>query len=399
MPSLSPPTVRKVSDRQTPPRLRAASRDDIDALDALEAACFQTDRLSRRSFQRLLGADTNWLHVATDERGVLLGYCLLLFRRGTSLARLYSIAVLPAARGRHIAEALLERAEAVAAERGKIFLRLEVNSANASAIQLYEKRGYVQFGIYHDYYEDHADALRLQKRVLPYPDDADHRRVPYYAQTTEFTCGPACLMMAMAAIDAGYLPNRSDELQLWREATTIYMTSGHGGCGPHGLALAAWRRGYRAKIYVSQQGPLFLEGVRRQEKKAVLTQVHADFLRDLDATDVTVSQRNVDIGRLRKALAQGDILLALISTWRFDQKKAPHWVVVTAIDERFVYIHDPDLDLHLGADLDARIRDRRRAFENQYIPIDLPAFMQSMQFGQQRLRAALIVGRRTSGSA
>lgn len=372
------------------PRLRSATRDDLDALDALEAACFQTDRLSRRSFLRLLGADTNWLQVAEDETGALLGYCLLLFRRGTSLARLYSIAVSPTARGRHIAEILLQNAEAAAAARGKIFLRLEVNTTNTGAIRLYEKHGYHQFGIYHDYYEDHADALRLQKRVLPYPDDAEHRRVPYYAQTTDFTCGPACLMMAMAALDPAYVSNRSDELQLWREATTIYMTSGHGGCGPHGLALAAWRRGLRAKIYVSQQGPLFLEGVRRQEKKAVLTQVHADFLRDLAATDVTISQRNVDIGRLRKALLQGDILLALISTWRFDQKKSPHWVVVTAIDDRFVYIHDPDLDL--GLDNEKRVRDRRRAFENQYIPIDLPAFMQSMQFGQQRLRAALIIG-------
>jgi ribosomal protein S18 acetylase RimI-like enzyme len=367
---------------------RTATRDDVDALTILEAECFATDRLSRRSFQRLVTGESNWLHIAEDAAGQVLGYGLLLFRRGTSLARLYSIAVRPAARGRHLAEQLLQRAEQAAAARGKVFLRLEVNTGNTAAIRLYEKYGYHRFGVHADYYEDHTDALRMQKRVLPYPDDAEHRPLPYYAQTTEFTCGPACLMMAMAALDSSYQPNRSDELQLWREATTIYMTSGHGGCGPHGLALAAWRRGYHAKMYVSQGGPLFLEGVRRQQKKSVLEQVHADFLRDLRETDVTISQRNVDVGRLRRALAQGDILLALISTWRFDQKKSPHWVVVTAIDECFVYIHDPDLDD------DGSSRNARSPFDNQYIPIDLPAFMQSMQFGQQRLRAALIIGRR-----
>src|SRR5690606_24049417 len=150
-----------------------------------------------------------------------------------------------------------------------VFMRLEVSTANLGAIRLYEKLGYQQFGIYHDYYEDHADALRLQKRVATYPHDDEHRTLPYYAQSTEFSCGPATLMMAMAALDPDYRPSRRDELQIWREATTIYMTSGHGGCGPHGLALAAWRRGYRARVFVSQQGPLFLEGVRRAQKKAL----------------------------------------------------------------------------------------------------------------------------------
>ena len=32
-----------------------------------------------------------------------------------------------------------------------------------------------------------------------------------YFQTTEFTCGPATLMMAMAALDPQYKPGRLDE--------------------------------------------------------------------------------------------------------------------------------------------------------------------------------------------
>ncbi len=372
-----------------PLRYRPADRTDVSALTELEERCFSSDRLSRRSFQRMVATDRAWLAVAEQGDGELLGYALVLFHRGTSLARLYSIAVDPAARGRGIAEVLLQQAEAAAVARGRVFMRLEVHSGNHGAIHLYEKLGYQRFGIYVDYYEDHADALRMQKRIATYPHDEAHRSLPYYAQTTEFTCGPAALMMAMAALDPGYLPSRRDELQLWREATTIYMTSGHGGCGPHGLALAAWRRGFRARIHVNQRGPLFVEGVRRAAKKSVMEQVHGDFLAQLEESDVELNYSAADLGTLRQAIASDQVPLVLISSWRYDRKKSPHWVVVTAIDERFVYIHDPDID-----DPNDQDQHHRNAFDCQYLPIEIGSFLKSMQFGQQRLRAALLVGRR-----
>jgi hypothetical protein len=53
--------------------------------------------------------------------------------------------------------------------------------------------------------------------------------VPFYGQTLEFTCGPAALMMAMAR-SARFAARPAHRIKLWRESTTIYMTSGHGGC-------------------------------------------------------------------------------------------------------------------------------------------------------------------------
>lgn len=366
-------------------QLRVATRDDVPALTVLEERCFATDRLSRRSFLRLVQRETAYLLLAEANDGALLGYCLILFHRGTGMARLYSIAVDPAARGRRVAEQLLAQAEQETANRNRVFMRLEVHVDNSAAIRLYEKLGYKRFGVYHDYYEDHGDALRLQKRVLPYPYDAEHRQVPFYAQTTEFSCGPASLMMGMATLTPHYRPNRSDELRLWRDATTIFMTSGHGGCGPHGLALAAWRRGYRARVIVSRDGPLFIDGVRRQEKKSVLQQVHQDFLDDLASTDVEVVTAAVDIRALGEGIAAREVPLVLISSWAYDRRKAPHWVAVTAVDDRFVYIHDPDVDE----------KQHRNAFDNQYLPIEHDTFARSMQFGRERLRAALFIGLRS----
>jgi hypothetical protein len=39
-----------------------------------------------------------------------------------------------------------------------------------------------------------------------------------------FTCGPAALMMAMHGLNRDYQPSREEEINLWREATTIFMT-------------------------------------------------------------------------------------------------------------------------------------------------------------------------------
>jgi Peptidase_C39 like family len=45
------------------------------------------------------------------------------------------------------------------------------------------------------YYEDGGDALRFEKRLVPNLR-ALALAPPYFHQTTQFTCGPACIMMA-----------------------------------------------------------------------------------------------------------------------------------------------------------------------------------------------------------
>ena len=54
---------------------------------------------------------------------------------------------------------------------------------------------------------------------------ASPRRVPHYGQTTDFSCGPSSLIMAMKALKPSIRIDRALELQLWREANTIF--TGH----------------------------------------------------------------------------------------------------------------------------------------------------------------------------
>ena len=362
-------------------QLRDARLEDLDALVSLEQRCFVIDRLSRRSLRRWLTSDHGALVVA-ERSEQLLGYVLVILHRGTRLARLYSIAVDADARGTGLGLALLQAAERAALDAGRVDMRLEVRPDNAAAIRLYEQQGYRRFGEYDDYYEDHSPALRYQKRIRQFDPSHWQRPVPWYRQTTEFTCGPASLMMALRAQDNSYRFSREEELRLWREATTIYMTSGHGGCHPLGLALAAHARGFSAEVWISHDQPLFVDSVRNDEKRAVIETVHRDFLRASKTAGIPVHYREVRQQDLDDALKSGGIPIVLISTWLMDSKRAPHWVVVSAVDDQFIYLHDPDPDEDFQSELDC-----------QYLPIARSDFERMARFGKDRLRTALVIRR------
>jgi ribosomal-protein-alanine acetyltransferase len=356
-----------------------ATLNHLDALQELEQQCFATDRLSRRSMRRFLANDQSVFQVAVAE-GQCVGYLLVIFHRGTRLARLYSIAVSPQWQSRGIARKLMNSGEAEAQQRGALYFRLEVSNTNERAIALYKSLGFRKFGLLHDYYDDHSDALRMQKRIRFLDEEFVHTPMSWYQQSTTFTCGPAALMMAMAGLDSAYSPCLSDELAIWREATTIFMTSGHGGCHPLGLALAATRRGYHAEVWINKRQPLFVEGVRNEDKKRIIEKVHHDFVVQAKSMGIGVHYKNINQARMIEACNQGAVPIVLISTFRMDRKKAPHWVAVSGFDEQCFYVHDPDPG-----------EDQQDLIDCQYMPIALEDFDSMSLFGSNRLRTAVIV--------
>ncbi|MFW5845914.1 MAG: peptidase C39 family protein [Planctomycetota bacterium] len=367
-----------MSDPRDPPTIRRAEPADLDALCRLEDISFSTDRISRRAMRQWLLSGQRVFLVAADEQR-LCGAILVLHHAGTRLGRMYSLAVDPSCRGRGIAKALIVAAEAAAADRGCIDLRLEVAETNAAAIPLYEQMGYRRFGLYRDYYDDHGDALRMQKRIRR-PDERTHlRRMTWLAQQTRFTCGCAALMMALHDQLRDYMPSFSEELGIWREATTIFMTTGHGGSHPIGLALAAQRRGLRAAVWISTDGPLFIDGVRQEAKKQVLIQVDADYRSAAQAQGIAIHHASISQEQIISAFDAGAAILALISTWSLDRRKAPHWVVISGYDEHSLYVHDPDPTEHTQAAIDC-----------QYMPIARSDFDRMSRFGRDRLRTAVI---------
>ncbi|GHE83497.1 GNAT family N-acetyltransferase/peptidase C39 family protein [Thalassotalea profundi] len=364
---------------------RFATDNDLNALVSLENTCFEYDKLSKRSFRHWIKASHGILVLAetigNDENASeLVGYGLVWCHKGTRLARLYSLAVNPKWRGKNIASELLTELETETLQRNRYYLRLEVSKSNYSALSLYKRLNYRVFGEYSDYYEDHSDAFRMQKQLLrKQPSDFQHA-TNWYQQTTEFTCGPASLMMAMNSLDNTILMEQGLELDLWRESTTIFMTSGHGGCHPIGLANAAKKRGFNTKTFINQQTPLFIDGVRSSHKKQIMESVHQQFVEQAETLGVDIEYCDINQSQLTKFLSEGYTIIMLISTYRLDGKKVPHWVTITGFDDLCFYVNDPDLDAKYQLPIDC-----------QYLPISRDNFDKMSMFGSGKLRTAVAI--------
>ena len=141
--------------------VRAATRDDIAALTGLETAFPEEDRFSRQTWRRLLRGNSDIL-VSDGETG-LAGALVLLFRRTSRIARIYSISVAEAARGTGLSDALLSESEDISRQRGCVAIRLEVRETNSRAKRLYERHGYRVMARAAGYYPDGEAALKMEK--------------------------------------------------------------------------------------------------------------------------------------------------------------------------------------------------------------------------------------------
>lgn len=360
------------------PRIRRAELSDIGALDAIEQAVFTSDRISRRSFRTLIERPTAET-IVVDVDGVICGYAMILFRAGAALARLYSLAVAPGQAGRGYGRALLAAAETAAMEHDRIVLRLEVREDNAGAVRLYEQAGYRKIGRHAAYYADGAAALRFEKplRGMYFPETS----MPFYEQTADFTCGSACLLMALAHFRTPEVLDPIWEIRLWREATTVFMLSGPGGCEPFGLALVARQYGLDPEITCSTDDYLFLETVRNTEKRRVMELAQTDFRTRVAEADIPVHIRAFTIEWLRAHLAQGHLVVILVSGFLMMGKKVPHWVLAHADDGRHVFIHDPWVEDGLG----------ETAADAANIPVPYAILDRIAGFGRSNLRAAVVI--------
>jgi ribosomal protein S18 acetylase RimI-like enzyme len=113
-------------------RIRRAVIGDLPELIALENRVFNGDRLSARQWKQHLASDTARVFVAR-KHGVLHGASVAFFRSNSTVARLYSLATLPEARGQGIGERLVVAVEQLARRRHCRKLRLEVRRDNPIA--------------------------------------------------------------------------------------------------------------------------------------------------------------------------------------------------------------------------------------------------------------------------
>ena len=145
--------------------IHSARAEDVDALVVVENAVFEGDRISYRSFCQMIDHKTAQALVAES----LSGYVMVMFRKGSSVACVYSFAVALDFSGKEIGSSLLDAAERIAYEHGRMMRRLEVREDNARAIRLNEQNASSQ---------DRPRSLLLRRRHggIALQKDAARRR-------------------------------------------------------------------------------------------------------------------------------------------------------------------------------------------------------------------------------
>lgn len=147
--------------------LRPATAADAESLATLDEACFPAaDRFPLRVWRHLLGPARrrrSSLTILAEAEDRVVGSINLLLRRGSRVARLYTLAVHPDARGQGLANRLLGEALAAAPKRCDV-LSLEVRADNP-ARALYDRWGLTVSEVLPGYYRDGADGVRMRVAI------------------------------------------------------------------------------------------------------------------------------------------------------------------------------------------------------------------------------------------
>jgi len=164
--------------------------------------------------------------------------------------------------------------------------------------------------------------------------------IPFHKQTFDFTCGPACLIMAMRYFDSTLEHTSELEIDIWRESNLVeaYATS------RQGLALAAHRRGFRVCTQGNAEAIELLDclglGLNEENRKVAFT-LHQDLKDRCRREKIPDTIRQVSLSDISSWLTQRWGPLVLVDARLVGEEEVPHWVVVTGIEDGQVTFHDP----------------------------------------------------------
>ena len=145
---------------------REATLADLDALLALEQACYPPNQAyARDEYRYALGRAKAVNLLWEDEKGNVTGFVGAFHHRTWRLGHVYTVNVHPSERGKGLGLRLMDEAEARLRAMGMKAVVLEVNVENDAAIRLYEKGGYKLVRRLEKYYTQYAnpDAFLYQK--------------------------------------------------------------------------------------------------------------------------------------------------------------------------------------------------------------------------------------------
>lgn len=132
--------------------------DDVESVYAIELATFPTPWTLDSFYYEVHENQYAYYLIAVDEDESIIGFCGMWMV--IDAAQITNVAVIDAARGRGIGEALMREAMRIAREHSMDVMSLEVRVTNNVAQNLYRKLAFQDGGIRKGYYTDNGeDAL------------------------------------------------------------------------------------------------------------------------------------------------------------------------------------------------------------------------------------------------
>lgn len=160
-------------------------------------------------------------------------------------------------------------------------------------------------------------------------------------QNTEFTCGPACLRMAMQRLSPESIVKDVNEFLIWREANSIFMGHGHPGCTHYGLARSAVKRGFTADIYSDNLDVIerqLQKDVLLENEKAIFNLVHDHDRRHALQEGIALYRQVFGETLLSGLITAGKVPLMLVRAFIDEQE---HWVLIDQVRDGIITVIDP----------------------------------------------------------
>jgi ribosomal protein S18 acetylase RimI-like enzyme len=140
--------------------IQPATWRDLNGLRHLEQVCFPKDAWPLLDLVGVLTLP-NIVRLKATVGEMMVGFIAGDIRPHQHLAWIATIGVLPEFQGRGIASMLLKACEN---RLDMPRIRLCVRVGNLAAIQLYQAASYQRTAVWKDYYQDHEDALVMEKK-------------------------------------------------------------------------------------------------------------------------------------------------------------------------------------------------------------------------------------------
>jgi hypothetical protein len=175
-------------------------------------------------------------------------------------------------------------------------------------------------------------------------------RVPLFMQTTDFTCGACATLMVWRYLDSNVQLSKRNEFLIWTEIVALPFKFS----SPYRIAEFFIKKGFETKLVMKQES--ISENITLHEcclvepieRKLFLDffQAYNEILKSRVAS--AILDKKPTISDIKKTLTDHSPIIALVDFYYTaaaigvrDLTHLPHWVVVTAYEDKRFHVNDP----------------------------------------------------------